>query len=49
VSKPLTKSEERRLRAEAEAEQDHPNASHATWQRLVLRLLATIDRERKAQ
>lgn len=43
---PLTEDEETRLRAEATAEQNHPDERHATWQRLVLRLLATIDHER---
>jgi hypothetical protein len=47
TAKPLTREELATLRKEAEAEQDAPG-KHGEWERLVLRLLATLDAARVA-
>jgi hypothetical protein len=48
MSEPLTDNELEMLRMEALNEQTHPG-KHGQWERLVLRLLATLDAERARQ
>jgi hypothetical protein len=48
VPEPLNAEEEAALRAEAESEKNDPDLRHATWQRLILRMFATLDARQSA-